>query len=138
MHDSATAFRAGVPSTGHALPLPNTSGPVASHLAMGAGDESLEQLISGVANGIFVTRFWYIRPVHLRRTIITGMTREGTFRIRDGKLAGPIRDLRLTQSIVEALADVRGIGRERRLTLGDDDAAILVPALRLGSFTFSS
>jgi predicted Zn-dependent protease len=70
--------------------------------------------------------------------MITGMTREGTFLIEDGRIGTPVRDLRFTQSIVGALADVRGISRERSLEVPDEGSATLAPWLHLGRFHFSS
>jgi predicted Zn-dependent protease len=137
-YDTPTAMVDGVRSTGHALPLPNTVGPVATHLAMEPGDRSAEELVAEVRRGLYVTRFWYVREVHPLRTVITGMTREGTFRIEDGRVTTPVRDLRFTQSIVGALADVRGISRERRLEIPDEGTATLAPWLHLGRFHFSS
>ncbi len=138
LHDSATALREDVPSTGHALPMPNTSGPWARHLVVAAGESSLEELIAGCDHGLYVTRLWYVRDVHPLRTVITGMTRDGTFLIEHGRLGRPVRDLRFTQSIVDALADVRGAGRDRAIELDEGERALLVPALCIGSFAFTS
>jgi predicted Zn-dependent protease len=91
-----------------------------------------------VRRGLYVTRLWYVRVVHTLRTVITGMTREGTFLIEDGRLGAPIRDLRFTQSIVDALDGVRQVSAERRLELGEDGSAVLVPWLHLGGFSFTS
>lgn len=139
VYDTPTARIDGVPSTGHALPLPNTEGPVTTHLAMEPGELGTDEVVAGVRRGLYVTRFWYVREVHPLRTVITGMTREGTFRIEDGRIAAPVRDLRFTQSIVAALADVRAISRERRLVeVLDGGSATLAPWLHLGHFHFSS
>ena len=138
LHDSATALREDVPSTGHALPMPNTIGPWARHLVVAAGESSLDELVAGCGRGLYVTRFWYVRDVHPLRTVITGMTRDGTFLIEHGRLGRAVRDLRFTQSIVDALAEVRGVGRERSIEVDEDERALLVPALCSGSFTFTS
>jgi PmbA protein len=138
VHDTATAIRAGVTSTGHSLPQPNTIGPWATHLVMDPGTASVAELIAGVRRGLYVTRFWYVRVVHPLRTVITGMTREGTFLIEDGRLGPPVRDLRFTQSIVEALDRVVGISRERRLEIAEDGSSVVVPWLHLGGFRFTS
>jgi predicted Zn-dependent protease len=138
VYDTPTAMRDGVASTGHSLPQPNTVGPWATHLLMEPGTTPATDLIAGVRRGLYVTRFWYVRVVHPLRTTITGMTREGTFLIEDGRLGRPVRDLRFTQSIVEALSGVLGISAERRLELGEDGSAVLVPWLHLGSFSFTS
>ena len=138
VHDSATALTDGVSSTGHALPMPNTVGPWAANLALAAGGADLDGLIGSVRRGIYVTRFWYVREVHPLRTVITGMTREGTFAIEDGRLGRPVRDLRFTQSIVEALSGVLGISAERRLERLDEMVTVLAPWLHLRAFSFTS
>jgi len=138
VHDTATALKEGTTSTGHALPMPNTWGPVARHLAIAAGDKSVADLIGATKRGLYVTRLWYVRSVHPLRTIITGMTREGTFRIDNGRLGAAVKDLRFTQSIVDALGDVRGIGRERSLHRAETENTPLVPHLHLGRFSFTS
>jgi PmbA protein len=138
VYDTPTAIVDGTCSTGHALPMPNTEGPLPSHLVMDGGDRSRDELIGDVRRGLYVTRFWYVRDVHPLRTMITGMTREGTFLIEDGRIGTPVRDLRFTQSIVGALADVRGISRERSLEVPDEGSATLAPWLHLGRFHFSS
>jgi len=138
VYDTPSALRDGVESTGHSLPQPNTFGPFARHLEMAPGDATPEELIAGVRRGLYITRFWYVRDVHPLRTLITGMTREGTFLIENGKLSTPVRDLRFTQGIVDALGDVRGVSRERRLALSEDLGAVLTPWLHLGHFAFTS
>ncbi|HXZ99227.1 MAG TPA: TldD/PmbA family protein [Candidatus Binatia bacterium] len=138
VHDSATALRENVPSTGHALPMPNTYGPWARHLVVSPGDRSLEDLLVDCGTGLYVTRLWYVRDVHPLHTIITGMTRDGTFLIDQGRLGRPVRDLRFTQSIVEALAEIRGVGRDRSIELDEGERALLVPAVCLGHFAFTS
>lgn len=138
LYDTPTAVRDGVRSTGHSLAQPNTYGPYASHLVMLGGDKTVDELIAPVRRGLYVTRFWYVRDVDPLRTVITGMTREGTFLIEDGEVRQPVRDLRFTQGIVDALTDVRGISRERRVELGEGESGVLAPWLHLGAFTFTS
>ena len=138
VYDTPTARKDGVRSTGHSLPQPNTWGPFASHLLMLPGESSAPEMIGAVTRGLYVTRLWYVRDVDPLHTIITGMTRDGTFLIENGRLSRPVRDLRFTQSIVQALADVRGISRERRLELGEGENGVLAPWLHLGHFAFTS
>jgi predicted Zn-dependent protease len=138
VYDTPTALLDGVQSTGHALPMPNTVGPFARHLVMEPGEAPRDSLITGVRRGLYVTRFWYVRAVHPLRTVITGMTREGTFLIENGAITTPVRDLRFTQSIVAALDNVVAISRERALEVPDEGSATLAPWLRVGRFHFSS
>ncbi|MBV8301110.1 MAG: TldD/PmbA family protein [Candidatus Dormibacteraeota bacterium] len=138
VYDTPTAMHDGVASTGHSLPQPNTWGPFASHLEMQAGDTPRAELLAPIRRGLYVNRLWYVRNVHPLRTIITGMTREGTFLIEDGSLGRAVRDLRFTQSIVDALSDVRGVSSERLVELGEDESGVSAPWLHLGSFMFTS
>jgi len=136
VYDSYTAGKEGKQSTGHALPPPNTYGPLPLNLFMASGQATLEDMIASTERGLFVTRFWYTRPVHPRLVIVTGMTRDGTFLIERGEIAYPVKNLRFTQSYLDALAQVELVGRERRLLsgLGGGDC---VPALKLSEFTFT-
>jgi PmbA protein len=138
VYDTPTALSDGVASTGHSLPQPNTWGPLPRHMVMECGDTPWAEMVAAVPRGLYVTRFWYVRDVHPLRTMITGMTREGTFLIEDGRLTRPVKDLRFTQSIVEALAGVLQVSRERRLELGEGASGVLAPWLRIGRFTFTS
>jgi predicted Zn-dependent protease len=104
---------------------------------MAQGDGDPQAMIAGCDRGLLVTRFWYVRPVHPLATIITGMTRDGTFLIANGRVVRPVRDLRFTQSIVGALADVRSIGGHR-LSARGYFGATLAPWLHLGAFSFTS
>jgi len=138
VHDSATARRAGVDSTGHALPAPNPWGPVAWNLFMQPGNTPRAELADGIRRGIWVTRFHYVNAVHPKRAILTGMTKDGTFLIENGKVTRPIRNLRFTQSIPEAFSNIAAVARETRL-VGAEYSGIWarVPALRIERFTFT-
>jgi predicted Zn-dependent protease len=135
-YDASTAARAGRRSTGHGLPAPNTYGPFPTNMAMAPGDASREELIGGLARGLLVTRFHYTNPVHPKRVIITGMTRDGTFLVENGRIVGPVRNLRFTMSYLDALANVEAVSRERRCLRGFMGGT-LVPAVRLSSFSFT-
>ena len=101
--DGAWARKLGRPNTGHGLPAPNARGPYPLDLVIAPGSASLDELIAGTRRGLLVTRLWYVRVVDQRRTILTGMTRDGTFLIEDGKLTHGVRNLRFNQSLVDAL-----------------------------------
>jgi predicted Zn-dependent protease len=142
--DLASAARAknGQRSTGHAPPPASRRwGPIAFALSVAGGDaESVDELVELVGDGIFVTRLHYLGVVEPRQGILTGMTRDGTFRIRDGKLAQPLVNLRFTVAMPDVLADVPGLTRER--TLANQAAyyderfayGALVPALATARF----
>ena len=135
-YDQQTAARARRASTGHGLPAPNSYGPFPTNMAMAPGDASLEELIGGMERGLLVTRFHYTNPVHGKRVVITGMTRDGTFLVEGGRIVGPVRNLRFTMSYLDALAGVDAVSRERRCVKGMLGGSV-VPALRIASFTFT-
>ncbi|HUG55524.1 MAG TPA: TldD/PmbA family protein [Candidatus Limnocylindrales bacterium] len=142
VYDSQTAARHGVRNTGHALP-PNPFQPAAPmHLRLEPGDRTREELIRSVKRGVLVTRFWYTRWVHQLRTIVTGMTRDGTFAIVDGEIAYPVKNFRFTQSYHGALAGTLGMGKELALLtpgeqFGVQASAQRVPVLHLAAFAFT-
>ena len=131
--DTYTANREGRASTGHALPAPATWGPMPIHLFVGTGDSSVEEMIASTERGVLVTRFHYTNMVHPVKAILTGMTRDGTFLIEDGKITGGLKNLRFTQGVLEALSCVSAIGREGRLL-----EYSWAPAMKIDCFTFSS
>ena len=140
VYDAQTAARNGARNTGHALPT-GTAVPLPMHLRFQPGTQTREGLLAGVRRGLYVTRFWYTRWVHPLRTIVTGMTRDGTFLVEQGELAGPVRNLRFTQSYHEALDGLVAAESAlalQRLDLWDYDAgSIRVPAVHLSAFTFT-
>jgi PmbA protein len=117
--DRTTAARApdDASSTGHAPPPPaRMYGPMPTALSVAPGDaESVDELINLVGDGIYVTRLHYLGIVNPREGVITGMTRDGTFRIRDGRIAEPLVNLRFTVAVPDLLAEVPGLTRTRQL-----------------------
>jgi predicted Zn-dependent protease len=138
VYDSYTAGKEGKASTGHGLPAPNTFGPIPFNMFMAPGQATLEEMVASTERGILVTRFWYTRPVHPKLAIITGMTRDGTFLIEKGEVAYPVKNLRFTQSYLDALSSVEMVGRTTKLVRSDFELnGNHVPALKLGEFEFT-
>ena len=136
VYDAQTAARAGVASTGHGLPAPNPYGPFPLNMVMAAGDTPRDELIGGLDRGLLVTRFHYTNPVHPKLAIVTGMTRDGTFLVEGGRIVGPVRNLRYTQSYLDALAGTSAVSRERK-TLKGFLGGVVVPAVRIDGWTFT-
>lgn len=139
VYDRRTARKEGKESTGHGLP-PGARGfgPVAFNLFLAPGDLSTADLLRRMGRGLYITRFWYTRLVHPRDCVVTGMTRDGVYWVEDGEIAYPVKNLRFTQSYVDALAGVEAVGRETRLLGGEfGGTATFVPALYLRAFRFT-
>lgn len=134
--DSTWAKRLNRENTGHALPAPNAYGPQPLNLCVAPGKQPLTELIAQTKRGLLVTRFWYIRTVDPKQAIVTGMTRDGTFLIEDGAIAGGVRNLRFNQSILEALRRCE-FGNELHRT-GGYSYSLVVPAAKIEGFSFSS
>ncbi len=145
--DRETAARAGegVESTGHAPPDAwKYLGPQPFALSMEGGEAgSYDELAELVGDGIYVTRLHYLSIVQPREGILTGMTKDGTFRIRDGKVAEPLVNLRFTVALPDVLADVPGLTRDPMLVnlneLYDDryPFAARVPGIATAKFNIT-
>jgi predicted Zn-dependent protease len=139
VHDSYTAGReAGAVSTGHAMEQSAMEriGPLPMNLFLRPGSSNLEEMIASTKKGLYITRFWYTRHVHPRNVVVTGMTRDGTYLIKDGAIAGAVKSLRFTQSYVDALAGTAAVGSTcKTLWAG---GTYNVPAVKLERFSFTS
>jgi PmbA protein len=138
VYDFRAATALGVEPTGHGLPAPSAEGALPMHLSMLPGQTPQADLVAGMERGLLVTRFHYTNLVNLMDTTITGMTRDGTFWVEDGRVAGAVRNLRFTQSILDALSSVRAVGSETELAAEDGYGAARAPALAIDRFAFSS
>jgi PmbA protein len=117
-HDLRSAALAHTLSTGHALaPGGHPHGPHPTNLVLaGGGAASEEELCEGVERGIYVTRLWYANVVRPKETLITAVTRDGTFLIEDGRITRPLRDLRLTDSVLGILSRTQALTSRQKLT----------------------
>ena len=135
VHNCYTAAKDGRASTGHQRSP--SGGPTPSNLFMKPGNDSLEQMIASTGYGLYVTRFYYTRLMHSRGCVMTGMTRDGTFLIENGRLSRPVKDLRFTQSYVDALASVEAVGDSAKLLLNEHGFSTTTPRLKLSGFNFT-
>jgi PmbA protein len=137
VHDRRSARQAGAESTGHALPPPNPEGPFPLNIFLAPGEATSEEMVAATDRGLLVTRFHYANVVHPTASVITGMTRDGTWLIEDGEVKHPVRNFRFTQSIIDALRDVEMVGAETELASEFFFASSRTPALRISSFQFT-
>jgi PmbA protein len=146
VHDLRSAALAGERSTGHALaPGGHPHGPHPTNLVLaggGAADE--DELCSGVERGIYVTRLWYANVVRPKETLVTAVTRDGTFLIEDGRVTRPVRDLRLTDSVLDILSCTRALTARQKLTSDGEfygrrfASGVVCPALLASAVRFTA
>lgn len=113
----------------------------AQNLIMTGGEASLDDLIRGVRRGVLITRFWYIRGLDPRRIAFTGILRDGTFFIENGKVTRPINNFRFNQSLVDLLQNVVAFGRAERVCASENSSVgppIVVPAMHVRDFSLTS
>jgi len=108
---------------------------------MVGGTTSTADMIKNTARGILVTRFWYIRPVDPRTILYTGLTRDGTFLIEDGKVTRPVKNFRFNESPIFFLNNLEAIGPSVRVNTSEAlgaGGATYMPTIKVRDFTFSS
>jgi len=132
----ATAKKMKTNPTGHGMSLPNEWGEAPLNLVFAGGNDSVEKMIASTERGILVTRLWYIREVDPYEKVLTGMTRDGTFLVEGGRVAGGIRNFRFNQGILEVLSNVEMLGPAVRAA-GEESFEMVVPAMKVRDFHFS-
>jgi predicted Zn-dependent protease len=106
--------------------------PNGGNIIMDGGDESLEKMIKNTRRGILVTRLWYIRSLDPQTLLYTGLTRDGTFYIEDGKIKYPIKNFRFNESPIVMLNNIEALGKPERID------GNMIPPMKIRDFTFSS
>ncbi len=139
VHDRSTAQRAGLASTGHALPQPNSNGPVPLNLVLSPGDSSLEGMIGSTGKGLLVTRLHYSNILDPMKMTLTGMTRDGLFMIEDGRVTGGVKNMRFTESVLHLLSNVEALSKQLYKT-GTfwGGGGTVAPAIKVNDFHFTS
>jgi PmbA protein len=124
--------------TGHGFPLPNEIGDAPMNIVFGGPKEpkTVEQMIASTERGVLVTRLWYIREVDPYEKILTGMTRDGTFYVEDGKVKHGLRNFRFNESLLHMLSNVEEMGRPVRAS-GEESFDMVVPAMKVREFNFT-
>jgi predicted Zn-dependent protease len=131
-----TAKSMGVEPTGHGFPLPNEYGEAPTNIVFSGGRHSLDEMIAATDRGVLVTRLWYIREVDPYRKILTGMTRDGTFYVENGKIQHGIRNFRFNESLIDLLNSAEMLGQPERAS-GEESAPMVVPPIKVSAFNFS-
>ena len=120
-------------SSGSALPSSTSYECLPLHLFMQGGTTSEDRLIKDTKRGLLVTRFHYTNILDPLKTLLTGMTRDGTFLIENGEVVGPVKNLRYTENVLEALARIDGLSRRLTLVRGP----MVVPTIRIRGMQFT-
>jgi PmbA protein len=139
VHDRATGPKAGLASTGHALPQPDSNGPMPVNMVFSAGDSSVEEMIASTERGLLVTRLHYCNILDPMKLTITGMTRDGLFLIEKGKVVRGVKNMRFTESILSILSNVEAISKQLYKTETFwGGGGTVAPAMKIKDFHFTS
>jgi PmbA protein len=127
-----------VEATGHGFALPNEVGemPLNVVFAPTQNPQTLAQMIASTERGVLVTRLWYIREVDPYEKIVTGMTRDGTFLVENGKIQRGLRNFRFNQSLIHMLSGVEAMSVPVRSS-GEESFDMVVPAMKVRDFNFT-
>jgi PmbA protein len=139
MKNSEYAAKVGpIEPTGHGFPLPNEMGEMPMNVVFGAPEnpQSVEQMIASTERGVLITRLWYIREVDPYEKIVTGMTRDGTFMVENGKIQCGLRNFRFNQSLISMLSNVDAMSPPVRAA-GEESFDMVVPAMKVREFNFT-
>lgn len=116
--------------------VPAMPGP--GNIIMDGGDATIEDLIKSTERGILVSRLWYIRMVDPQSLLLTGLTRDGTFYIENGKIKYPVKNFRFNESPVIMLNNLEALGKQERSISVESYRSYLIPPMKIRDFTFSS
>lgn len=138
-HDRRSAALCGGQNTGHSNAQPDSGGPGPDNLVVATGSDNVGNMISSTKKGLLVTKLHYTNVVNAQEVSITGMTRAGTFWIENGKISHAVKNMRFTQSLLSAFADIESIGSEAHATGGAlFGGNFVVPDVKIRKWRFSS
>jgi PmbA protein len=125
-------------ATGHGFALPNEMGEMPLNIVFApSGDrQTVEQMIASTERGVLVTRLWYIREVEPFEKMLTGMTRDGTFYVENGRVQGGVRNFRFNESLIHMLSNVEAMSVPVR-SAGEESFDMVVPAMKVNEFNFT-
>ena len=128
-----------VTPTGHGFALPNEIGEAPLNIVfegLGENTQTVDEMIVSTERGILVTRLWYIREVDPYEKILTGMTRDGTFLVENGKVTRGVRNFRFNESLVQMLQNIEAMGVPVRAS-GEESMDMVAPAMKIRDFNFT-
>lgn len=124
--------------TGHGFALPNEMGEMPLNIVFApiANPQTVEQMIRSTERGILVTRLWYIREVEPFEKVLTGMTRDGTFLVENGRVQCGVRNFRFNESLIHMLSNAEAMSTPVR-SCGEESFDMVVPAMKVRDFNFT-
>ncbi len=127
-----------VEATGHGFPLPNETGEMPLNIVFGTPEnpQTVDEMIASTERGVLVTRLWYIREVDPYEKIVTGMTRDGTFLVENGRVLRGVRNFRFNESLIHMLSKVEAMSVPLR-ACGEESFDMVVPAMKIRDFNFT-
>lgn len=127
-----------IAATGHGFLLPNEMGEMPLNIVFApvGNPQTVDQMIASTERGILVTRLWYIREVEPFEKMLTGMTRDGTFLVENGRLQGGVRNFRFNESLIHMLSNVEAMSTPVR-SCGEESLDMVVPAMKVREFNFT-
>ena len=127
-----------IEATGHGFPLPNETGEMPMNIVFASSNnpQTVEQMVGSTERGVLVTRLWYIREVDPYEKIVTGMTRDGTFYVENGRVQYGVRNFRFNQSLIHMLSNVEAMSAPVRSS-GEESFDMVVPAMKVRDFNFT-
>jgi PmbA protein len=127
-----------IEATGHGFALPNEMGEMPLNIVFAApqNPQTLPQMIESTERGVLVTRLWYIREVEPYEKMLTGMTRDGTFLVENGRVQQGVRNFRFNESLIHMLSNVEAMSAPLRAS-GEESFDMVVPAMKVRDFNFT-
>jgi len=139
VHDRRTAKSAGTENTGHALPQPDSEGPMPLNMILSPGDSSLREMIASTDKGLLVTRLHYTNILNPMTMLLTGMTRDGLFMVENGQVTKGLKNMRFTDSVLHILNNVEALSRKLYKTETFwGGGGTVAPAIKVNDFHFTS
>ena len=138
VYNTISAKKGSTTSTGHALSPDEEVSALPLNMFFSTGDSTEEEMIASMERGLFVRRFHYVNGLLApKKALFTGMTRDGTFMVENGKIKYPVKNLRFTHSMLDAFSNVEMLTRKSKLHISDWVGATVVPGLKIKNFNFS-
>ncbi len=135
-YDLETAAKESRASTGHSVGMGFFAGAIPVNMVIEPGQKTLEQIIAETEEGLLVTRFHYMNPVNPRQALLTGLTRDGFYKIEKGQIVAAVANMRMTESMLKALNQVEEISSDGQ-SISAFIGTVHMPAMKIREFHFT-